>query len=140
MINSRDINQLSPRVHDLAVRFLNEAEKSHIEVIIISTYRDVEYQDYLYAQGRTRPGKIITYAKGGQSFHQYRCAFDVLPMQGKTPIWNASDPAYEQLGAIGKAIGLEWAGDWKKMREKAHFQYTGGLTLSDFQKGKTIQV
>ena len=139
MVNSRDIEQLHPHVHGLAVRFLKEAEKSGIEVIIISTYRDAEYQDHLYAQGRTRPGKRVTNAKAGQSYHNHRCAFDVLPMQGKTPIWSASDPIYDQLGAIGKAVGLEWAGDWKSFKEKAHFQYTGGLTLAELNSGKTIK-
>lgn len=42
------------------------------------------------------------------------------------------------MRAVGKSIGLEWAGDWKKNREFPHFQYTGGLSLADFKAGKRI--
>lgn len=160
MVNSRDIKELHPHVHGLAARFLEEAKKSGIEVIIISTYRDAEYQNHLYAQGRTRPGPectcggkknkigtcrkhplglVVTKARAGKSYHEHKIAFDILPMRGKTSVWSASDPLYDQLGAIGKAVGLEWAGDWKGFKEKAHFQYTGGLTLAELNAGKTIK-
>jgi peptidoglycan L-alanyl-D-glutamate endopeptidase CwlK len=45
---------------------------------------------------------------------------------------------WKKVGELGKAQGLEWAGDWKKFKELAHFQFTGGLTLADFQEGKTL--
>ena len=33
---------------------------------------------------------------------------------------------------------VEWAGRWTRFKELAHFQYTGGLRLVDFQNGKTL--
>ncbi|EGF93763.1 M15C subfamily peptidase [Asticcacaulis biprosthecium C19] len=42
------------------------------------------------------------------------------------------------MGAIGKAQGLEWAGDWRRFREYPHFQYSGGLSIADFQAGRSL--
>jgi len=33
---------------------------------------------------------------------------------------------------------LEWAGEWRTFKELAHFQYTGGLTLTDLKNGRQI--
>jgi peptidoglycan L-alanyl-D-glutamate endopeptidase CwlK len=94
-------------------------------------------QNALYAQGRTTPGKIVTNAKGGQSFHNYGVAFDFVPIVGGKAQWN--DVAlFTKCGEIAESIGLEWAGRWVKFKELAHCQYTGGLTLQDFQQGKTL--
>jgi peptidoglycan L-alanyl-D-glutamate endopeptidase CwlK len=91
----------------------------------------------LYAQGRTAPGKKVTNAKGGQSFHNWKVAFDFCPIVNGKPNWN--DVAlYTKCGEIAESVGLEWAGRWKSFKELAHCQYTGGLTLHDFQQGKTL--
>lgn len=135
MINSRKIGDLSTAVQGKCNRFAVECLKSGIDILITSTYRDKESQDALYAQGRTEPGNIVTNAKGGQSFHNWRVAFDVVPLINGKPVWN-DDTLWLSIGHIGKVCGLEWAGDWKKFTEKPHFQYTQGLTIKDFQKGK----
>ena len=103
-----------------------------------STYRDIESQDALYAQGRTTAGSVVTNARGGFSFHNYRCAIDVVPLVNGKPMWDGKDAVWAQIGALGKAAGLEWAGDWKSFKELAHFQYTGGLSLADLNAGKSI--
>ena len=87
---------------------------------------------------RTAPGKIVTNAKAGQSFHNFRCAVDVVPIVAGKPRWDVKDEVWQKIGALGKAQGLEWAGDWKRFREYPHFQYTGGLTLAQLQAGGKI--
>lgn len=47
------------------------------------TSRTFEEQDKLYAQGRTKPGKKVTNAKGGQSIHNYHLAFDIVLLYDK---------------------------------------------------------
>lgn len=47
------------------------------------TFRTHEEQDSLFAQGRTKPGKIVTNAKGGQSIHNYGLAFDIVMLYDK---------------------------------------------------------
>lgn len=137
MINSRSIDALHPKVKDLAEKFIANCLAQGWEVLIYCTYRDAEAQNELYAQGRTKPGKIVTNAKGGQSMHQYRVAFDWVPMLHGKPQWS-NDEAYLKCAEIGEALGFEWAGRWKSFKETAHLQYTDGLTLHDFQQGKSI--
>tara|TARA_R110000868_G_C10972514_1_gene770260 strand:+ start:1422 stop:1841 length:420 start_codon:yes stop_codon:yes gene_type:complete len=138
MINSRDLSALLPVVGAKAIAFLDACKVAGIDVLITSTYRDAESQNALYAQGRTTAGKIVTNAKAGQSFHNFRCAFDFVPIVNGKAQWN--DLAmFQRCGLIAEFVGLEWAGRWTgKFREMAHCQYTGGLTLSDLQNGKVV--
>lgn len=138
MINSRDINELLPVVRAKVERFQQLCKENSIDLLITSTYRDAESQAALYAQGRTAPGAIVTNAKPGQSWHNHRCAIDVVPLVNGKANWNTKDPVWAKLGELGKQAGLEWAGDWKRFREMAHFQYTAGLTLAQLQAGGKI--
>ena len=137
MINSRSLDDLISQAHVRAEKLIELCKAAGIDLLITSTYRDNESQDALYAQGRTTPGKIVTKAKGGQSFHNYRCAFDVVPLVNGKPIWDDED-LWTKIGRMGKQIGLEWAGDWVTFTEKPHFQYTGGKTLKQLQAGEKI--
>ena len=112
MINSRDLKDLDPYVAGLAKQFIAACKKQNIDLLVTSTYRDNESQNALYAQGRTKAGRIVTNAKAGQSFHNYRLAFDVVPIVNGKPQWNDMR-TFQKIGAIGKSIGLDWAGDWK---------------------------
>ena len=138
MINSRDIKELLPPARSRAERFLALAKAAGVDLIVTSTYRDAASQDALYAQGRTKPGRIVTNAKAGQSWHNWRCALDVVPVRNGKPVWDAKDPIWQEVGKLGKQAELEWAGDWKRFKEFPHFQYTGGLTLAQLQAGAKI--
>lgn len=137
MINSRNLSDLNPKVAALCSEFINRCKEQGIDVIITSTYRDAESQNALYAQGRTVSGAIVTNAKAGQSFHNWHVAFDFCPIVNGKAMWK-DDATFTKCGEIAENLGLEWAGRWKRNNEKAHCQYTGGLTLADFQAGKTI--
>lgn len=103
---------------------------------VVSTYRDNERQAQLYAQGRTTPGAIVTNAKAGQSWHNYRCAADIVPEFDGVISWDHN--WFETLGPIAEECGLTWGGRWHIV-DLDHFQYTGGLTLADLQAGKKIE-
>lgn len=132
MINSRSLDDLHPAAKKRAVAFIEAARRAGIDLIVTSTYRDHEAQDALFAQ---RPR--VTKAKGGQSWHNWRCALDVVPVVGGKAVWNNS-ALWQQIGALGEAAGLEWGGRWTKFVDKPHFQFTGGLTLAELQTGKTM--
>lgn len=138
MINSRSLDDLLPAVAERVRRFIKAADEAGIDLLVTSTYRDNASQNALYAQGRTAPGKIVTNAKAGESIHNYRCAVDVVPIVAGKPRWDVKDEVWQKIGALGKAQGLEWAGDWKRFKEYPHFQYTGGLNLAQLQQGKKI--
>ena len=137
MINSRDLKELIPQAKSRAESFVRECKKQGIDVLITSTYRDFESQNALYAQGRTKAGKRVTNAKGGQSWHNFRCAFDFVPMVNGKAQWNDAR-TFKRCGEIAESVGLEWAGRWKSFPEMAHCQYTGGLTLAQLRNGAQI--
>lgn len=137
MINSRNIEHLTPTVRTMAVNLIKACDLDGIDIIITSTYRDFESQLALYNQGRCTPGRIVTNAKPGHSYHNWRCAFDVVPIINGKAIWN-DDTLWNRIGKIGEECGLEWAGRWKTFKEKVHFQYTNGLKIADLLAGKTI--
>ena len=117
--------------------FVARCKAQGIDVLITSTYRDFVSQNALYAQGRTTSGKKVTNAKAGQSFHNWKVAFDFVPIVNGKAQWNDLK-TFTKCGEIAESIGLEWAGRWVRFKEMAHCQYTGGLKLVDFQAGKTV--
>ena len=137
MINSRSLDDLIPQARVRVDKLIEVCKAAGIDLLVTSTYRDNESQDALYAQGRTKPGKIVTKAKAGQSFHNYKCAVDVVPLINGKPVWDDT-MLWSQIGGLGKQIGLEWAGDWKGFQEYPHFQYTGGKTIKQLQAGEKI--
>lgn len=134
---SRDLNDLHPVVRAKCEAHVAACHAAGIDLLITCTWRDPAEQARLYAQGRTTPGKIVTKAKPGQSMHEYRVAYDVVPLRNGKPVWgSAGEDAklWAKVGELGKAQGLEWAGDWR-FREYPHFQFTGGHQLAFFQAG-----
>lgn len=159
MKNSRSLDDLLPVVRAIAGDFLAACAEdawlraNGITILVTSTERDDEAQNDLYAQGRTKPGKIVTNARAGYSWHNHRCALDIVPLRHGKPIWGTKgdgidlDPSddqrddmevWQRVAAIGKAAGLEWAGDWDSFKEFAHFQYTGGLSMAEIRGGAVI--
>lgn len=137
MINSRSLDDLIPPAKQRVLSFIEAAKAKGIDLLVTSTYRDSDSQNALYAQGRTAPGKIVTNAKAGQSFHNYRCAVDVVPIVNGKAVWD-DKILWQQIGVLGESCGLEWAGRWKTFKEMPHFQFTGGYTLAQLQQGATI--
>jgi peptidoglycan L-alanyl-D-glutamate endopeptidase CwlK len=138
MINSRSLDELTPPAKERVEKFLQLCKENNIDLLVTSTYRDHESQQALYEQGRTTAGKVVTNAKAGDSWHNWRCAVDVVPLINGKPNWDGSDPVWTKIGELGEQAGLEWAGRWRTFKELAHFQYTGGLTLTDLKEGKQI--
>jgi peptidoglycan L-alanyl-D-glutamate endopeptidase CwlK len=102
------------------------------------TLRTNKEQDELYQIGRTKPGKKVTNAKGGQSYHNYGLAFDlVLIIDGKTASWDTltdfdgdkiSD--WMECVRIAEKWGFDWGGLWKFV-DAPHFQKTFGKSIHD---------
>ena len=109
-------------------------EKHGVKVEVISGLRSWAAQAALFAQGRTKPGRIVTKARPGSSWHNYGLAID-LGLFSNGVYLDEVDPKradrlYQEIGAIASRMGVEWAGNWKSFTETPHFQVTFGLTLS----------
>lgn len=151
MISSRSLDELVDEVRSRMItlqaagEFALEQAFPGVEVKVrpVYTFRDAEFQDHLYAQGRTELGKIVTNARGGDSLHQWRCAVDFGIWLNGNITYEA--PYYEILGGVAREQGITWGGDWDADRQKdkndwdlMHFQYTGGLSLAQLKAGAQI--
>lgn len=121
-MTSRSLSDLQPAFATKAYAFQAACKKAGIDVLIYCTLRTNDEQTALFYQGRKTAGKIVTEARGGESYHNYGLAFDCVPLSGGKPMWNDS-ASYTKMGVIGEKVGLVWSGRWSgKMKETAHFQ------------------
>jgi peptidoglycan L-alanyl-D-glutamate endopeptidase CwlK len=105
------------------------------------TLRTFKEQDDLFAQGRTKPGKKVTKAKGGQSFHNYGFALDiVLIIDGKKASWDTikdfdgdATADWMEIVAIFKKYNWVWGGVWN-FKDDPHFEKTFGYTWEQLLK------
>ena len=122
MTGSRDVKSLHPELQNIIFEFLRLCAGAELPVLITETIRSVEYQNWLFAQGRTRPGAIITNCQGDgyQSGHQWGVAFDFCRnVRGLE--FDTSDGFFQRVGIIGEGFGLTWGGRWKTP-DMPHFE------------------
>jgi peptidoglycan L-alanyl-D-glutamate endopeptidase CwlK len=132
----RDITLCHPRLQALAAKLIEECNKQGLKIAIGETYRTIEEQEALYAQGRTKPGNKVTNAPGGtySSYHQWGTAFDIYRNDGQGA-YNEAGNFFGRVGTIGVSIGLEWGGNWKSPVDKPHFQLPDwGSSISGIKK------
>lgn len=118
--NSAKLNELQESVRPLAEKLLALSAEAGIPLKVVSAYRSPTAQQALMDSGRgvTNAGALLSY-------HNHRLAFDVVPTSYiSLPDWNPAGELWPKIGAIGKSVGLEWGGDWKK-KDLPHFQLTG---------------
>ncbi len=125
MLNSRDISLLRSDVAANCRRWLELCKDAGLNVLITQTVRDKEYQEYLYAQGRTRPGSIVTNGRT-PTFHSDTAglAFDFCKnVKGHEYDDNAF---FHKAAALAKGLGFSWGGDWKSFFDMPHIQWDNG--------------
>ena len=102
-------------VHQDLVRVVERAiEITTQDFMVLEGVRSQERQDELYAQGRTKPGPIVTWVKVGT--HTNGTAVDLVPF----PVdWND----LSKFDAISKAmfqaakeqgVRIRWGADWNQ--------------------------
>lgn len=118
--SERTIATLQPQVQPYARALVLKAASIGITIKVISGLRTYDEQNALYAKGRTKPGNVVTNARGGYSNHNFGIAFDIGVFKGTSYI--PESPQYKAVGAIGTDLGLEWGGNWTSIRDEPHFQ------------------
>lgn len=89
-------------------------------VWVHSTFRNWKEQDLLHENGRKNTLTIVTNARGGESYHNYCLAADIIFQNYN---WNPPSPSWwDDLGRQGEKLGLEWGGRWPKP-DRPHFEY-----------------
>ncbi len=123
-LSTTRIKLLHPAIREDAEKFITESENTFdITLRIIQGLRTIEEQDALYAIGRNKPGKRVTNAKGGSSYHNYGLAIDLVEMKGGQPNWNFE---YEIIVPIAEKYGFFWGGNFKSIIDRPHFEKTFG--------------
>ena len=124
---SRKVDDLTPEMREKALLFAGKMAEAGIPFMFTCTYRSQEEQNALYAQGRTTPGRKVTWVK--VSRHTGRTAFDIAILKDGKPTWDAKVsvnmndiPDYVEAGQIGESIGLKWGGRWLKNTDWPHFE------------------
>ncbi|UTI39875.1 peptidoglycan-binding protein [Niallia sp. RD1] len=122
---------VKPIVKEKVLDIIEQAYNEGIYVLITDGYRSYAEQDALYAQGRTKPGKIVTNAKGGQSNHNFGIAVDfcLTNKEGTAAYWTVN-AQWKRVAAIAKSMGFEWGGDWTSFKDNPHLEYTGKITVT----------
>lgn len=124
---------LSPWLRSRIETALRELHAAGIDIFIFEGFRARQRQDWLYEQGRTREGTIITNAKGGNSWHELSLAIDMAYKPGNRWSW---DGDFSKPAPIMKKHGFTWGGDFKTFKDMPHYQLDGGMTL---QEAKAIR-
>lgn len=108
-------------------------------------HRSFEEQQKLYDQGRITPGQKVTNARGGQSYHNYGLAVDVVLLIDKdgngtheTASWDMKSDFdgdgqsdWQEIVFVFEMYGWEWGGRWAKFPDGPHFQKTYGYNIAD---------
>ncbi|WAX17111.1 L-alanyl-D-glutamate peptidase [Parabacteroides phage PF672P1] len=132
--STRSLNNLKG-IHPDLVKVMNEAIKdSPVDFTITNGVRTVSEQAALYAQGRTKPGKIVTHVDGvnKKSNHQirpdgYGYAVDLYPFKNGSVQVNDADglkviAAHIKKVANKLGVNVQWGGDWISFKDFPHFE------------------
>ncbi|WP_431808200.1 M15 family metallopeptidase [Lysinibacillus sphaericus] len=114
----RNLAELLPVAQTACRLLFQECYKAGIHNIFVTeTYRSQARQNYLYAQGRTRPGKIVTWTL--KSNHTSRLAWDIAVAPPKS-LYDVD--ILTKVGAIARKLGITWGGDWARRIDRPHFE------------------
>ena len=139
---------LHPLVRQQCADCIIKAEAGFPEnmaIRVVQGLRTIDEQNAIYAQGRTTPGKIVTKARGGHSYHNYGLAIDFALMFDKdgngsfeTLSWDTSSDAdhdqvkdWQEVVKVFEAAGWEWGGKFSTIKDAPHLQKTFGLKISE---------
>lgn len=147
-ISQNKIAKLHPKIRFKVTQALLNLEKRNVTARIVQGLRTWAEQDALYAQGRTAPGKIVTNAKAGQSYHNYGLAVDFALLHKDGSIsWNMledldKDKKADWLEVVEEfeKLGFSWGGHWKHP-DNPHFEMTFGYNfraLAEFVKSGKV--
>ena len=119
-----DLDHLHPVVRRKVVAVQKKLDQENIPMRVFEAFRAPERQAFLYAKGRTAPGKKVTNAEPWESYHQYGVAADFVRFENGGWNWNNSTPAQKQqwdrFHEIARGEGLE-----PLNFEKPHVQLVG---------------
>ncbi|MDU6856091.1 MAG: M15 family metallopeptidase [Clostridiales bacterium] len=113
---NRDIKSLQPLAQQAAQLFLDTCKARGIDIFVTEYHRSQARQDWLYEQGRSRPGKVVTWTRSSNHTSGYAWDIAVNP-----PHDLYDSKIIAKAGQVAKELGIEWGGNWKQ-QDTPHFQ------------------
>ena len=120
---SRQLSDLSDAFKPKAFELLARCVEARIAVAIVDTLRTPEEQAANIAKGVswTKNSKHLPDATGKSNAIDL-CLYETYLAHGNDKFnWDASDPLWQEIGALGESLGLTWGGRWT-VRDLGHFQ------------------
>lgn len=130
---SRSMNLLYPPFAARIEAGITAARAEGLDVYLFEGWRSSVRQGELFAQGRTKPGAIVTRARPGESFHEYGLAGDLA--FGGPGKWHWQGD-WDRLDRIMRAVDLDKNGrpDLEALSfERPHWQWPGAPTVKEMQ-------
>lgn len=144
------IELLHPKLRDEAKQIYQEICESLSNGVICRfthTFRSYEEQNALYSKGRSIKGQIVTNCKGGQSYHNFGLAIDIVLIVNGVPKWERGkdfdmdgQPDWMEVVKIFKKYGWGWGGDFRTFKDYPHFEKTFGLTTKQLREKNKLGV
>lgn len=129
------ISRLHECIQERARELIRRAAEEGIALVVTQGLRTFAEQQALYDQGRTKPGKIVTNAPPGSSWHNFGLAFDVAELVAGKYHYPSDLAWWTHIGELGKALELDWGGDFHTFVDRPHFEYHPHLRLADARAG-----
>lgn len=104
-----DQSQLHPQFRQALGVLLDKLAAENRPFKVFEAFRTPERQRWLYEQGRSRPGGIVTNAKPWESFHQYGLAVDLVLFVNGQWTWSSTGDLgahWKRLPDLAKEAGL----------------------------------
>lgn len=137
------LNMLYPPFLFRLMKGLRAVKAAGIPLEVFESFRTFERQEWLYAQGRTREGKIVTKSHAGRSWHNYGAAADLVLFINGQWSW-AEEALYVKAAPILESCGLRWLGRDQKRFELVHYELQIDTSIYEieeiYKKGGLIAV
>lgn len=130
---NRDINSLQPVAKRAAALFLEECKDNGIDIFVTEYHRSQDRQNWLYEQGRSRDGTIVTWTK--KSNHTSGYAWDIACSRSHD-LYNRK--VISKAGEVAARLGIEWGGTWKE-QDTPHFQVSKNW-VSPYEKEEVNKI
>lgn len=144
-ISIERVKLLHPKVRGEVISLIDKVESGfpvYVAVRVVQGLRTFEEQDALYAIGRTKPGKKVTNARAGRSYHNYGLAIDfallydkdrngkyeVLSWDTKLDYDKDTIPDWKEVVKVFEDAGWAWGGKFSTIVDMPHLQKTFGLS------------
>ena len=151
-MSSRDTKDLTSELQTKAIKVIEYCNSRGVDLLVYCTLRTLEEQAKLYRQSRSWTevrnklikfrerglgfladilfsigpcnGPYVTDAAPGESWHNYREAWDAVPLVGGKPLWGykGSEKEWNIYGEGIRSVNMNWAGDWVSFIEYPHAQ------------------